>query len=183
MHSIEILKVYVVVVAGVVVWLAGLRFVTEDPRDVSSVLGRFLSFVGVVLFALGMYAGFRGPLKIAGITLECFPFSSAGVHKSSQEALSYVKRNLSVTRRPAAGWRGPRANALEYVVRNNGNKTILNMNARYSTTSGPPVVRRLNGPFRPGKTVTVIVRVPSNVGRSYFAHGRNAAGEIIGARF
>lgn len=183
MHLLHSLNVYVVLGAGIAIWLVGLKCSTRSAGDFLSALGRLLSFIGLATFALAMYAGFRGPLKIAGVTLKPFPFSSSMIRQSSSEALAYVKSNVDITRRPAHGWHGSSAKALEYVVRNNGNRKVDSMNVRYSTTDGPSVNQHFYGPFPPGKTVTVIVEVPSRVSRTYFIRANADISEIVGARY
>ena len=183
MQESGIPNVYIAVGAGFAIWLIGQKWGGKKALGARpSKLGKSLSFVGFVVFAVGMYAGFKGPLTIAGVTLETFPFSRM-IEQVSAEALTYARDNLDINREPAVGWHGTSKTALQYTVKNNGDKEIRRMALRFSTTDGSSVVLRLPGSF-PAKTTTMsVVDVPSNVSRSYFNRAKADSGEIVSARF
>lgn len=175
--------VYLVVGAGVVIWLIGQTLGGRRlPGDRPPVFSRLLSWLGLIVFALGVLAGFKGPVTIGSFKVETFPFlKQAG--KAAEEALIYSRSNLVVTRGAAVGWHGASKNALKYSVYNTGTRQVARLTLRYSTTSGGSLDRSLRGPFPPKKTVSVVVEVPDSVNRVYFSSGTAGSGEIVGARF
>lgn len=183
MQTYGIPNVYVAVGAGFIIWLIGQKWgghkkLGERP----SKIGKLFSFVGFVVFTVGVYAGFKGPLRIAGVTLETFPFLRI-MEQVSAEALNYARYSLDIDREPAVGWHGMSKTALKYTVRNNGDKEIGRMTVRFPTTDGSSVDLPLSGPFPARKTTTAIVDVPSNVNRACFNRAKANAGEIVNARF
>lgn len=183
MQASGVPNVYIAVGAGFAIWWMGQKFGGIKASGArSSKLGKLLSVLGFALFAVGMYAGFKGPLTIAGITLETFPFSEM-IEQSSAEALNYAKYNLDISREPATGWHGVSKTALQCTVRNNGDKEIGRVSVRFSTTNRSSVDLPLRGPFPARKTITLIVDVPSSVDRSYFNRAKVNSGEIVSARY
>jgi hypothetical protein len=129
-----------------------------------------------------MYAGFRGPLDIGGITIDPFPFA-AMAREESAKSLNYVKTHMQITREPVVQWRGTSKTALQYTVKNNGDRRVTFLTVRLATTNGSFVDLPLHGPFRGGKTTTAATEVPSNVSRAYFTREAVHRNEVIAARF
>ena len=183
MQTFGISNVYIVVGLGFTIWMIGQSCGgIKGRKNRPSKLGKFLSLVGFLVFAVGMYAGFKGPLTISGVTLETFPFSKK-MEQSSADALTYARNSLDIDREPAVGWHGASKSSLQYTVKNNGDKQIERMTVRFSTTGGSSIDLPLHGPFPAKKTVSSVVNVPSNVNRSYFNRAKAAAGEIVSAQF
>jgi hypothetical protein len=183
MQASDVPNVYIAVGAGFAMWWIGQKCGGRKALGTPpSKLGKLLSFAGFAVFAVAMYAGFKGPLTIAGVTLETFPFSRM-IEQVSAEALTYAKNNLDINREPAPGWHGASKTALQYIVKNNGDKEIGRMTVRFSTTDGSSVDLPLCGPFPAGKTTTAIMEVPSKVKPSYFHRAKADPGDIVGARY
>lgn len=182
MQVADIPNVYIAVGAGLAIWLIGQRLGSSEAiGKLGSKLGRCLSFVGFAVFAVGLFAGVRGPVTIAGITLEEFPFAKV-MERADANALTYVNSSLKISRTPATTWGGISKTLLEYTVKNNGGKDIASMVVRLSTTDGSYLDLPLTGPFPGMKTTTSLVEIPPRVKRSYFTTAMAASGEVISAR-
>jgi len=182
MQGLDIPNVWIAVLAGVIFWAISqsLRG-NEMIIGKSSMAGRLLSYLGIALLATGLYAGFRGPMTVGGITLERFSFTDAPA-RSSNEALSYAAAQLDIRRAPAATWQGASKSKLEYTVKNRGTRTVRRLLLRLGAADGSTVDVSLHGPFPPQKTVRTVVDVSDKVNRSYFLSGP-AGGDVVGARF
>jgi hypothetical protein len=183
MQLFGIPNVYVAIGAGLIIWWTGQKWAGNKKQgERPSRLGSLLSFAGLVVFAAGMYAGFKGPLTIAGVTLEAFPFSKM-MDDASAEALAYAKGNLEINREPAPGWHGSSKTALQYKVKNNGNRTVRLMSVRVGISNGSTVEIPVDGPFPAKTTTSSVVNAPSTLSASYLNHARASSGEIVSARF
>jgi len=184
MEPAGIPNVYLVVIAGIAIWLTGQKVgsYTLKRWERPSQVGKLLSFVGIVVFGVGVYAGFKGPLTIAGIPLETFSFSRMS-EKAAAAALTYARENLDLYRMPAPGWRGPSRNTLQYTVKNKGDREILSITVRLTTSGQAYADLPLHGPFPPQKTTLAIAEVPPQVSRSYFTRAHADPSEIASARF
>ena len=182
MQISNIPNVYLAIGAGIVIWLIGQTFRSNEALGkIPMNLAKFLSYVGLVVFAVGMYAGFKGPLTIAGVTLATFPVTKT-MAQSNAEALMYANSFLDISRTPAVGWHGASKTMLQYTVKNNGATEIRSMVVHLSTSDGSSVDLPLDGPFPGKKTTTSLVEIPSQVRRSYFTNAKAAFGEVISAR-
>jgi hypothetical protein len=183
MQTLGIPNVYIAVAAGIAIWWTGQNCgASKKVGARPSKIGKVLSWVGFAVFAAGMYAGFKGPLTVAGVTLGKFPFSRM-IEQASAEALEYAKSSLDITREPAPGWHGASKTALQCTVRNSGDKDIGRISLRFSTANRSSVDLSLPGPFPAKRTTTMVMDVPSNVDRSYFNRAKVNPGEIVSARY
>jgi len=183
MNLADIPHVWIAIAAGIIFWWIGQQLRRDEMlRGQSVKAGVLLSYLGLVLLGIGLYAGFRGPVTLGGVTLEPFTFTQT-LTQVSNEATAYAAANLSVSRTPAPTWQGASKDKLEYAVRNNGKRKLSRLMLRLSTTDGASVELPLNGPFPPGKLVKSVIHIPDNVSRAYFVNSGSAAGDIAGARF
>jgi hypothetical protein len=120
------------------------------------------------------------------VNLEPFPFALTAAGPRA-EALRYARKSLDITRRPAVGWHGASQTALEYTVRNKGERNISHLVLRFENRRGhrPSKIQvKLRGPFSPGTTTKRVAEVPTTVLRSYFERtGDIKASHISGAMF
>lgn len=168
---------------GAVVWLTGHKMQGRQHKDGHrSPAGRVLGLLGLALIVLGLYAGFKGPVKIGGFVLEPFSFAHF-VQQSNTEALVYARDHTELSRQPARGWRGGSRTELEYTVKNTGDRAVTTLILRFKADNNATVDLDLRGPFPPRQTVIAIVSVPPNVNRSYFASSAIESDHLVGARF
>lgn len=185
MIQVDVPKVWLLVGAGVVLSLIGNAIRGRKVQEGgSSPFGRALAVIGLGALCLGLYAGFRGPLKIGSVTLEQFSFAHY-FKRANAEATAYALRNLEVGSAPAAGWHGGSTSSLQYTVKNNGDRSVTCLMLRFRPETGTKMIElTVNGPFPARQTAIGCVNVPPAVSKSYFKGiARVEAGHIVGARF
>jgi len=173
-------NLWIVIGAGVAIWFMGQKL--RGNGSIGERLSKFVSFVGFAVFALGMYAGFRGPLTIGGITIGTFPFSRM-MNQASAEAMTYERSNLNVSCTPAVSWGKAAKKTLQFNVKNNGDREVGHIVVRLAATDGSFFDLSMNGPFPAKKTTVLIENIPSQVSRSYFDNSRVTSCEVVSARF
>ena len=176
-------NLWLVLGAGVALWFLSQQLPVGRAGSGSALLARLMSLLGIVAIGVGLYAGFLGPVTIGDFTIKPFPFAGL-VRESNYEALTYARSSLNISRHPAVGWGGGSQTTLEYVVKNNGKRTISRLIIRFVTKDGSSIDLPLDGTFSVGQTVSAIITPPPNALSSYFASSVvNAGEEIVGARF
>ena len=185
MPKLPIENTWLVVGTGVLLWLFSCSVLRKHDFTKPSKTSRVFSLLGLLVLSFGLYAGLRGPVKIGSVTLKRFTI----VQPSGSRrviALAYARSALHISRRPASGWSGVSKKALEYVVRNNGDRKIWKLTFRFHNKYGskaPTTDITLNGPFYPRKTSRKIVRVPTDIETYYFdATDMVDPAHIVGAR-
>lgn len=183
MQASDISGVYVTVAAGFAIWFIGQMWgghktIKKGPSKV----GRYVSLLGGLVFAVGVYAGLKGPLTIGRLNLDRFPFFKI-LEQRNAEALTYAIASLNIKREPSIGWHGAMKTSLQYTVKNNGGKEIGRLTVRLLTISGAPFLRTVHGPFPPGRATVSVVELPSSVSPAYFCRAPANEGEVVEARF
>ena len=178
---------WIAVGAGIFLWLvgqAGLKRQYERGLRPSAG-GRLLRYLGYGALALGLYAGFRGPVRIGSIAFEPFPFAHF-MRESHDKAYAYARGNITISSRSASGWIGTSKTTLECSVKNSGDQSLSCLFLRLPAAAGssaPTVDLTLDGPFPAKQTATAILPIPSRVNRSCFDKPGIQNGHVVGARF
>lgn len=174
------MSAWILVIAGILVWLAGQRI--PPPKNPASIrTGWLVSTLGAGVFAIGIFAGLRGPVSFGSVTFSSFSFAHAH-EKSDLEAMRYARNNLRVSSHPAAGWRGASKTDLKCNVVNNGSRKLTSLTFSFVTTSHDTINIKVRGPYPANATKSVLVPLPDNVVRSYFQKGMNVT-QISAASF
>jgi hypothetical protein len=183
--SPDVLNVTVVTGAGALLWWISQKMKAPERIAGKTPLGlggRLLNLSGLCLLALGLYAGFAGPVNIGSFALGPFPFANF-MQKSSAEADAYVRANIQISSRPAAAWKGGSKTTLECIVQNNGDRRIGCLYIRLNTASGKTADFRLDGPFPARQRKSGFLPLPDSVSRSYFTGEGVQLGNVTGAKF
>ncbi len=171
---------------GVLLCLLGLVAGSRRNRNMQpSHVDRFLTRVGVVIFCVGLYAGFRGPIKLGTITFTRFSFLGRA-SKTADEACTYARGHLTLNSRPAPGWKGGSRTKLQFTVENRGRRTVSWIMLRFhmkADSTKSSVNMKLRGPFRVNQPRKCVLTMPDDVSRTYFEGRSVTTAQIVGARF
>jgi hypothetical protein len=171
---------------GVLLFLFGLAAGARRTRNMQpSHIDRFLTRAGIVVLCLGLYAGFRGPLKLGAVTLPRFSFLGRA-SKTAEQACTYARSNLALSSRPAPGWKGGSRTKLQFTVENRGTRTVSWITLRFRTkmeSGRGSVDLKLRGPFRTKQPRKCVLDIPDDVSRAYFEFDNTTIHRIVAARF
>ena len=137
-------------------------------------IGRVVTVVGLVVAALALYGGCKGPVTIAGVTLE--PFNKA----DDNPAVAYAQKHLSVISGASSRNYRTTCRSITYVIKNKGTKTIAFLDFQFKTDKDPVDIR-VAGPFQPGMRKKVHAKSPPTV--KGFYPSRSPKRSIVNAAF
>ena len=147
--------------------------------------GRITNVFGVLMLALGLSAGFMGPIKVGNWQLPLF--QGEYFDRMREEAIPYAQKHIKMSGKPKRGWRGKPNRVIEYRVENTGNRKVRRIWIRIRRQPGTgtgELTRKIDGPFLPHKVKKVFPKFPENAAKSYFyAPTTHADIRIIGAAF
>lgn len=175
------MSAWVIVAAGVVIYMISTRI--PAPRKQHGVrISRCVSFLGVGVLAIGIYAGMKGPVVFGSTTVAPFAFAHSA-EQSDAEATVYAMQYISLSSHPGGAWRGASKDSLKCTVINSGNRSLRYITFRFVTTGNSTVDLSIRGPYPPKSTKSVHVSIPDNVQRSYFESPGMTKSQICGASF